>query len=145
MIDQSASTRFFWLGLLLPDFCLSSQAIAMLKSLSSIQLGFDWQRLNQLAGEDPDFATELLAMFLQDAEESLARLDRAIEQRSLQAVEDLAHTLKGASANVGAGAILAVATQLEDTARCGEIGKARALLGLLGEHCEALRAELALS
>ena len=114
----------------------------MLERLLSIQPGFDWQRLHQLADEDPDFATELLAIFLKDAGESLARLDQAIEQRSLQAVEDLAHRLRGASANVGASEMSAVAMKLEDTARCGETSKARELLRLLYEHCKALRSEL---
>ncbi len=81
----------------------------MLKGLPSVQPDFDWQRLDQLADEDPDFAAELLAMFLQDAEESLTNLDQAVERRSLQTIGDIAHALRGASANVGAGAISAIA------------------------------------
>ena len=114
----------------------------MLKSLSSIQPDFDWQRLNQLAGEDPDFAIELLAMFLKDAEGSLVGLEQAVEQRSLQAIEDVAHALRGASANVGASAMSALAVQLEDIAHCGKINQVQGLLQLLYDHCKMLRAEL---
>lgn len=114
----------------------------MWESLSSVQPAFDWQRLNQLAGEDTDFAVELLAMFLKDAESSLAVLDRAISMRSLQDVEDTAHTLRGSSANVGAIALSTIAMQLEETARDGDTAKAHSLLQLLDEHCQILQAEL---
>lgn len=63
---------------------------------------FDWQQLRQLADEDTDFEAELLEMFLQDAERSLRDLDLAIASRRIQAIEDIAHSLHGASANVGA-------------------------------------------
>ena len=36
----------------------------MLKSQATCD--FDWQQLNQLAGEDADFEAELLAIFLQE-------------------------------------------------------------------------------
>ena len=114
----------------------------MLKGLSSIQPDFDWQRLNQLADEDPDFATELLAMFLKDAESSLAKIDRAVEQRSHQIVEDVAHALRGASANVGANTMAAVAMRLEDIAGCAELSEAQGLLQLLYDQCKMLRTEI---
>lgn len=82
---------------------------------------FDWQRLKQLADEDTDFEAELLALFLQDAERSLKDLERAIASRRLQAIEDIAHSLRGASANVGASALALVASQLEQVARSGQL------------------------
>ena len=114
----------------------------MLKSLSSIQPGFDWQRLDQLAGEDADFAVELLAMFLKDAESSLSILERSISTGSLQAIEDTAHTLRGSSANVGAIALSTMAMQLEEAARSGEMTKACSLLQQLCDRRKMLQAEL---
>ena len=114
----------------------------MLKSLSSIQPDFDWQRLNQLAGEDAGFAVELLAMFLKDCESSLATLNRAVTARSLQAIEETAHALRGASANVGAIAMSTTAVQLEEEARNGELSEADSLLQLLDDQRKLLQAEL---
>lgn len=114
----------------------------MLKSLSSIQTNFDWQRLNQLADEDPDFAVELLSMFLKDTESSLLLLERAISAQSFQSIEDVSHAIRGASANVGAIAISEVAVQLEEAACCKDIRAVNRLLQLLYEQCTQLRAEL---
>ena len=123
----------------------------MLKSLSSrklpaqqspLQPNFDWQRLNQLADEDPGFAIELLAMFLKDTESSLRGLERAIAIQSLQAIADTAHTIRGASANVGAISVSTVAIQLEEAAGSGDMTEVTRLLHLLHEQCNKLRAEL---
>ncbi len=106
---------------------------------------FDWQQLRQLAGEDTDFEAELLEMFLQDAERSLRELERAIASRSLQAIEDIAHSLRGASANVGASALALAASQLEQMARSGKLVNPSAAQGLLQQiqkHCQRIRIHL---
>lgn len=117
----------------------------MLKSLSSVQPGFDWEQLNQLAGEDRGFAIELLAMFLKDTERHLAALDRAVANHSLQEVEDVAHTLKGASANVGAITMSELATQMEKAACAEDISKVSCLRRLFAFQYELLHSELASS
>ena len=96
---------------------------------------FDWQQLSQLAGEDREFEAELMAIFLQDAEHSLKQLEQAIASQSMQTIEEVAHSLRGASANVGAIALSAVALQLELNARGGDITGAHTLLKQLNQHC----------
>lgn len=111
---------------------------------------FDWQQLRQLAGEDTDFEAELIEMFLQDAERSLRDLERAIAHRNLQAVEDIAHSLRGASANVGASALALVASQLEQIARNGQLtggltdthSEMQGLLQRIYAHCQRIRIHL---
>ncbi|MEL6491917.1 MAG: Hpt domain-containing protein [Cyanobacteria bacterium J06634_6] len=100
---------------------------------------FDWQQLRQLAGEDSDFEIELLTIFLQDAESSLGKLDRAIALSNSQAIEEAAHSLQGASANVGARALAATANQLEQRARNGNINGATLLLQQLRQQCKAVQ------
>lgn len=102
---------------------------------------FDWQQLRQLAGEDSEFEAELLAIFLQDAEGSLAALEQAIASASPQSIEDVAHSLRGASANVGAKALAATALQIEQQARSGNIGNAAALLQQLKQQCKAVQVQ----
>lgn len=120
----------------------------MLQSLSSTSIDsstlpdIDWQRLNQLAGEDADFAVELLAMFLKDSEHSLASVEEAIERRSPRALEEAVHALRGASANVGALKISAAAMQLEEMACEGQFERASGLFQQLQTHFNELRKKL---
>ncbi|MGB3573433.1 MAG: Hpt domain-containing protein [Phormidesmis sp.] len=108
---------------------------------SSSLCDFDWQQLRQLAGEDSEFESELLDIFLQDAQDSLQKLESAIASKSIQVVEEVAHSLRGASANVGASALAAVALQLEQAARGGDITSARSLLRQLNRHCQRIRTQ----
>ncbi len=114
----------------------------MITSLTSTTPDFDWQQLKQLAGEDAAFEAELLEMFLKDAEISLRELELAIASHSLQTIEDIAHSLRGASANVGACALALVARQLEHSARSGYLTDAQGLLQQLHMHCQRIRIHL---
>ncbi len=103
---------------------------------------FDWQQLKQLAGEDATFEVELLEMFLSDAESSLKRLEQALAAHSIQTIEDTAHSLRGASANVGAIALARSVRRLEQTARSGHLTEAQTLLQEIDRHCQKVRAYL---
>jgi histidine phosphotransfer protein HptB len=110
----------------------------MLRSHVFPQFDFNWQQLRQLAGEDADFETELLAMFLKDAENSLRQLELAIATNSFKMIEEVAHSLRGSSANVGASALASVARQLEQNAQRGQIAGAYGLLQQLQAQCEGI-------
>lgn len=103
---------------------------------------FDWQQLRQLAGDDRAFECELLEMFLQDAQQSLKDLDQAIANNSLQTIRDVAHALRGASANVGASALALVARQLEEDAQSNQIAAAPEQLQQIKAHCASIQAYL---
>jgi len=109
------------------------------KQQSTLLTDFDWQQLRQLAGGDTEFETELLNIFLVDAEASLRQLEQAIASKSIEAIEDIAHSLRGASANVGAKSLADVALQLEQTARNGEMTDARTLLQQMNAHCQSIQ------
>ena len=109
---------------------------------SAAPLEFDWQQLKQLAGEDTAFEVELLEMFVSDARSSLEALKKAIAAFDVQAVENTAHALRGASANVGASALALSARQLEAIARSGHLTDADALLQVMGRHCESIQRHL---
>jgi len=102
---------------------------------------FDWQQLRQLAGEDSDFENELLSIFLQDAERSLKELADAIASNVPKSIEEAAHSLRGASANVGAKALANTARQLEQAARADNSSGAQALLQQLNSHYRRLQAQ----
>ena len=104
---------------------------------------FDWQQLRQLAGEDTAFEAELLQMFVQEAESSLRELESAITSRSIKTIEEVAHSLRGASANVGASALAVAASRLEAIARNGQIAEANSLLQQLQAHCQKIQTYVA--
>ena len=89
---------------------------------------FDLEQLEQLAGGDKVFEKELLQMFLGDTENSLSQLATAISMENQIAVQELAHYIKGASANVGATGISRAAAKLEMSAKRGNLRTAVASL-----------------
>ncbi|APB35000.1 two-component hybrid sensor and regulator histidine kinase [Gloeomargarita lithophora Alchichica-D10] len=72
--------------------------------------------LCQIFGDDPEFIQELLTLYLTDAQERVAALQRAIHPLQWEQIYHEAHQLKGASANVGAEGMQHLARQLEELA-----------------------------
>ncbi|MBX2862318.1 MAG: Hpt domain-containing protein [Leptolyngbyaceae cyanobacterium MAG.088] len=101
---------------------------------------FDLEQLEQLAGGDKAFEKELLHMFVGDTENSLNQLSTAISMENQATVQELAHYIKGASANVGAIGMSAVAAKLEMLAKQGNLSSApNSLRKLQSLHQEAKR------
>ena len=82
---------------------------------------FDREQLQQLAGGDTAFEKELLRMFVDDTEESLNQLAAAISAEQPDAVQEIAHYIKGASANVGAVGMSKTAAQIEMSAKASNL------------------------
>ena len=99
----------------------------MLGSSSSAQIDFDWQQLRQLAGGDASFELELIAIFLEDTEAILKQLRQAIASQNSQTIIDLAHAIRGSSANVGACALAQSARQLEQLTHNSQLSGSSAL------------------
>ncbi|MEO1620115.1 MAG: Hpt domain-containing protein [Cyanobacteria bacterium J06632_3] len=116
----------------------------MSRRRTASSINFDWQQLRQLAGEDASFATELLTLFMQDAESCLKDLEQAIATQNARSIEEAAHSLRGASANVGASALSAVAGRLEQSARRGDLRSAHVLLQQLKQHYRFIQAQFQL-
>lgn len=72
------------------------------------------------AGDDRDFYHELLQMFMDDAPARLEELERAIGQRDHATITAVAHSLKGAAANLSATGVREAAYSLETKGRAGE-------------------------
>ncbi|OKH25436.1 PAS domain S-box protein [Chroogloeocystis siderophila] len=77
----------------------------------------DWQQLHQLSEGSKEFEIELLQMFVEDTQARLEILKTAIANADLQQIEQQAHHLKGASANVGATPMHVAAATLEQKMR----------------------------
>lgn len=73
----------------------------------------DWDHLHQLADGNTEFELELLQLFTADTHTQIELLKQAIAIENFYEIEQAAHHIKGASANVGVTAIQAIAKQLE--------------------------------
>lgn len=105
----------------------------------------DWEEGLARAGDDVDFFKELLELFLDDVPQRMENLSASLTAGELEESAGVAHSIKGASANLSAKPIQQVAAQLEQAARQGHPAEElTALYGQLKEEIARL-AEFAAS
>jgi CheY-like chemotaxis protein/HPt (histidine-containing phosphotransfer) domain-containing protein len=80
----------------------------------------DWKEFMQSMDGDETLARELVDLFIESGDETLAAIVSALGMRDYVAVSEQAHSLKGASANLRAATTAAVAAKLETAARQGD-------------------------
>ena len=97
--------------------------------------------LGRLMG-DRSIAGRIIAGFLQDAPYQLRRLRERLQEEDVEGARRQAHMLKGAAATVSAGALRAVAFEVEQAGQAGESKRAASLLPRLEEEFEQLKAVL---
>ncbi|MDX2213255.1 MAG: Hpt domain-containing protein [Oculatellaceae cyanobacterium bins.114] len=81
----------------------------------------DWAHLHQITDDNPAFEVELLKLFMADTHTQIKSLKRAIALEDFFEVEQIAHHIKGASANIGVTPIHLTASSLEEQAFCKEV------------------------
>ena len=103
--------------------------------------------LSQLASlrdiEGPEhahFFTDLIDLFLDETESQLKGLHAAHSQNDDTAIRQVAHHIKGSSANIGATQMVVLLGQLEESGRSNE--DTETLLGKLDQEFELVRAAL---
>lgn len=89
--------------------------------------------LERLGGRN-DLIPRFTAMFRESASTSLKLLQDAITAGISDDVHRQAHTIKGAAANIGAARIRAIAQQLDECAKSGDLAPAPALLAELNKE-----------
>ncbi|MBE9078856.1 Hpt domain-containing protein [Romeria aff. gracilis LEGE 07310] len=114
----------------------------MLNATKAIQPDFDWERLHQLADGDTAFEVELLQIFLDDMDQGLAQLVNAIAHQETHTVEQVAHSIRGAAANLGAVSLAQTAAQLEQLGQPNQLALAEGLLGQLRSQGQVARHHL---
>ena len=81
----------------------------------------DQEAIDNLRMLDPDggdtFLREIIGIFIEDTPLRIAEIDKSLAAGDAPTFIRAAHTIKGASANVGASALRAVAEQLESRAK----------------------------
>ena len=101
----------------------------------------DESMLSELQRLGPDVVAEIFDLFVGDVPNRLVTLQRAIEERSLDAILREAHGLKGSALGVGATRLAHLCAAIEGDAREGQLDRAAARSARLeGEFAEARRA-----
>ncbi len=103
----------------------------------------DFDHLMNMTDGDREFAAELIGMYRIDTRQRLEILDTALAGEDWSRVEREAHTIKGASSNMGTGRVRELAYELEKLGRASGGGNGAALLADLSSEFE--RADQALT
>ncbi len=100
-------------------------------------------RLRQLAeATDPAVLTEIYDSFLSGTVEYLAALRQAEQAGDAERLRIAAHSLKGASANVGAPTVTEISRQLEALGSSQSVAGAAELIGQLAQAFEKVKIEI---
>ncbi len=83
------------------------------------------------ADGDAQFARELVTLFIESGDQTLAAIQAAVEAGDCATLGAKAHSLKGASANLHAQAAALAAAHLEAAARAGRHDELAQLAGTL--------------
>ncbi|MDP6978240.1 MAG: Hpt domain-containing protein [Myxococcota bacterium] len=91
-----------------------------------------WASLEGIADGDLEFLSTLIEQYLVDSNELVSAIAPAVEAADAEALARASHTLKSASANLGAMVLTQMAEQLCAIARSGSLDEAE---GLAAEAC----------
>jgi HPt (histidine-containing phosphotransfer) domain-containing protein len=88
----------------------------------------------------PEFLSELLATFVEDSQELLESMRRAVGEQDIDVLKRAAHSLKSNAASFGAVTLAALASELELLAASGSLDTARDRVEQLsGEYAQVAR------
>ena len=111
--------------------------------LEPVNTVFDRTRLIDRLLGDKDLAHEILDGFMADVPHKFNALKKALDNGDARLIHEQAHSLKGASANVGAMALEKIVYQIELAGKTKDLIKASALISELDNQFETLKKSLA--
>jgi CheY-like chemotaxis protein len=101
---------------------------------------FNKDELLSRAGGDNKLMNDLLKVFLENFPGKLQELKQALHQNDTERLADHAHTIKGASANLGAHTLQAAAFKIETAGRDKNLTRAQVALNQLDSEFEQFQA-----
>lgn len=112
-----------------------------------MNLAIDWEHLHQISDGNAAFERELLEIFVEDTEQHLATAkiavtawhDEATAQQNKAQLAQVAHHVKGSSANVGLYQMQKVALQLEQYIADNKLTEITTLLTQLKNMLEEIQ------
>jgi two-component system sensor histidine kinase/response regulator len=103
-------------------------------------LNYDY--LNEITGGDAEFIAELLGDFVSQTPALMEQIAAAVAQGDAATVGAAAHTLKGSARAIGADEFAAIAFELEQAGKQGDLANAPDALQRLQTYWQSLEAYL---
>ena len=92
--------------------------------------------------DDQDFLKELFKIFQEDYLSKRQQIEELFTERNFGELQNIAHSLKGASSNISAIKINLSFSLLEQIARSAEVDEIQELLDTIDQQYEELRAHI---
>jgi two-component system sensor histidine kinase/response regulator len=102
----------------------------------------DLKRIEETAGGDAAFVREVIDLYVEETAKQIREIRQALSDRDSHRLERRAHAVKGASANVGAETMRAIALELETLGREGAVEEAAETVAWLEEEFSRLKSHL---
>lgn len=103
---------------------------------------FDLPLALRVTGDDREILIEIIGVFLEDLPHMMGEMKKALERDDAGSLELHAHSLKGASANVGGQRVRALAFAIEKAGRAKQLEEAKGLFPALETEVERFGAHL---
>jgi len=103
---------------------------------------FDREVMLERMGGDVALLEEIVDLFLEDGPRVVARLREAVARQDAAEIERTAHSLKGALLNMAADPVAALALEMENLGRGGDVARCGAVLDALEEKMNRLGEQL---
>jgi PAS domain S-box-containing protein len=100
---------------------------------------FDRKMLLDRLDGDEELIKGIIAAFLEDLPNLIKGLEKALAEKDVQSLERQAHSLKGAAANVEAGALKTIAREMEKAGKEERLELAESLFPKLNEEVERFK------
>lgn len=91
---------------------------------------------------EPDVLKEVLQLFLADVPGRIERLRTAWQAGNALELQRAAHSLKGSAGNIGAHALLAVCSAIDEQGRSGDLTRLDDLIASLGAEYAQVETEI---
>lgn len=98
--------------------------------------------LRALNPDDVSFLRELIQIYLDDSPKQIAEIEQSLAQGDAPRLTRAAHSLKGSSANFGAGQLRALCEKIEHLGRSAALGEIPARLPELKAEYDRVKAAL---
>ncbi|HDL18134.1 MAG TPA: response regulator [Bacteroidetes bacterium] len=95
---------------------------------------FDRQSLLNRLDNDTELLAEIITVYIEDFQNQQAKLKSAVKQGDHKLIERIAHTIKGASLNMGAVAIAEIASEIEKLGKEKTLDKVPSLLEQIDQN-----------
>ncbi len=100
---------------------------------------FDRSILLDRIGGNEEIFNEIIKAFLKDAPRQISALREALTRQDAEVIQRQAHTLNGASGNIGAPALQQVSYRMEISGKEGDLEQAKSQLEQIDVEFERLR------